>query len=223
MIPAYVIGLHSLRFQTLKSELSDLGINAQFWEAAEANTPELGCFESHKSVWKQIVQTNVATFVFEDDIAIRVGVKEFNLTHHHAQSLDAVLYGYCQASRVRTEKITRSLYKYTQAYCAHAYWVTPYAAASLLQYQNTTRPFRLLADDATSYVFKHIKTGMVSPPFFFQDIWTYHSALRSDKMAQHNVAVFQESFICYYVRTTVLLFSVLFLTTAYVWARKGIR
>ena len=222
MIPAYVIGLTSQRYLLLKPELHDLGIDARYWQALRGDTAELGCYQSHKSLWKHIAETNSAAMIFEDDIAIRVGRKEFKLTFASSQKLDAVVYGYCMSSRDKTKKISRSLYEYRGALCTHAYWITPYAASSLLQYESTVHSKKLISDFATKHVFKHINTGIVSPPFFFQDVWTYSSALRSEQKSQDNVSIFEELPKCGSHNYAILILSGLCLTMAFVWAKKGL-
>ena len=215
MIPAVVIGLNTARFAPLEADLAALGISAQFWQASSGSTPELGCYESHRSVWQHVVSTNVSTLIFEDDVAVRVGAAEFGRVHLAAESLDAVLYGYCQSSRVKTKRIVGSLYEYGASSCTHAYWLTPYAASCLLAYPSVVRPGRLLADDATRYVFGRLRAGMVSPPFFFQDVWAYRSALRSDRSSQRSVALFFEHPVCEWVQEILFLGSLLVLSAGF--------
>ena len=191
MLQAFVIGLGTARFKLLEPKLAEIGISATFWQATRADNPEMGNYLSHAGVWKHILKSKTPSFVFEDDVAVRIDAKEFNRTYAATQTLDAVMYGYCLAPRRKPERIDAAVYKYAESSCTHAYWLTPRAARALLEYAQSYRG-KMVSDAITRRGLTLVRTGMVSPPFFFQDIWRYNSALRNENVARRNVALFYE-------------------------------
>ena len=105
-IPAFVIGLKNCpeRWQPTVQKLSELGINARYWQAVDGtdghislrrneklaspltwwlsgysrlNTREIGCFLSHYRLWQYAISLNLdRVAIYEDDVIPLPGMRE---------------------------------------------------------------------------------------------------------------------------------------------------
>ncbi len=152
---------------------------------------EIGCFLSHVSLWKMLVESDMKRIlIFEDDAKtflplekVRVMIDDlynyFDL--NNIEEPDILYLGKSHDECSRYEKIMGDVYRNFKPLGLHAYIITSQGAEKLLSQKRNFSPVDKLI------INKKKKLGLefmtFHPSLFFQDSMTFSSNLRSDPVS----------------------------------------
>ena len=149
-------------------------------QGSEMSRGEIGCFLSHISLWKKLLDSNEQSMmIFEDDARSLHSVDVLNdYVDSVTESYDILYLGKCLCDCLSLRRITDSLYEVKHILCTHAYIITRSGAQKMLSSSATCSA----VDQWINKVKKKIpdlKLVAFHPSLIYQDVINTESSLRN--------------------------------------------
>ena len=177
----------------------------------------IGCYLSHISLWKTLLESNEDMFlIFEDDVDINKNINNFTININNAINLinkndwDVIFLGYFNLNLNKSSNEINK--KYTKInsiiYGTHAYLINKKGAEKLL---NNAIPIVDQIDSYMSFmaINRDVNSYMTSDVFFIQNN-TAESLIQTDYSIRPFITQFNDKLILS-ILTLVVLFVILFL------------
>ena len=122
--------------------LHDLKLCKKITETCVMRRGQIGCFESHKRIWKWCVDSNTSmVLIFEDDVTIYPSDKNIAIVRNALKKLgtmtwDILLLGRNYQKRHNKETIQRGLVRTGEFWGLFAYILTLQGAKKLMGFEN---------------------------------------------------------------------------------------